>query len=328
MAEQRGYTAPFNGAIPALISCFVVVAAGWNENYGSSSSSATEGGGDAGAGDDAIDLSQLATPDRKRLGIGHESPESIALLSNQKSGTSNNATRLSPRARLAISNSRAPSFVETARDILNEPSTLTVGLISALFEASLYIFVFVWTPSLQSQVQGQSVPLGRVFALYMVAKMAGTGFVRIMSALLTLELTAQLVLLCAAVSLTIPVYAQSFRTTLFGQAMFEFCVGMYWPIIMSLRGKYVKENARSTTFNLFRVPLNAMVVAALIWVEDMSHTTIYKICAIAMCVACLLARNLYNRHRRVLQPRDRTVNVAHLNRDSPSPPRPNFQPTF
>ena len=48
----------------------------------------------------------------------------------------------------------------------------------------------------------------------------------------SMELTAQLVLLCSAISLTIPVYAQSFRTTLFGQTLFEFCVGMYWRVKM------------------------------------------------------------------------------------------------
>ena len=146
----------------------------------------------------------------------------------------------------------------------------------------------------------------------MVAKMGGTGFVRIINACCSMELTAQLVLLCSAVALTIPVYAQTFRATLFGQTMFEFCVGMYWPTIMSLRGKYVKENARSTTFNLFRVPLNVMVVVALVWVEDMSHATIYKLCAVAMCVACLLSRYLYATHRRVMYPRNRTVDVTHL----------------
>lgn len=50
----------------------------------------------------------------------------------------------------------------------------TVGLVSAFFEAVLYIFVFIWTPSLQSRADGDTVPLGLVFSCYMTAKMCGT----------------------------------------------------------------------------------------------------------------------------------------------------------
>ena len=45
---------------------------------------------------------------------------------------------------------------------------------SAFFEAVLYIFVFIWTPSLQERASGDAVPLGLVFSCYMTAKMCGT----------------------------------------------------------------------------------------------------------------------------------------------------------
>jgi hypothetical protein len=46
--------------------------------------------------------------------------------------------------------------------------------VSAFFEAVLYIFVFIWTPSLQERADGDAVPLGLVFSCYMMAKMCGT----------------------------------------------------------------------------------------------------------------------------------------------------------
>ena len=70
-------------------------------------------------------------------------------------------------------------------------------------------------------------------------------------------------------------YTESFHIALYAQVLFEFCVGMYWPCIMSLRGKYVSERTRSTTFNLFRMPLNALVIGILLRIESLPETAIY-----------------------------------------------------
>lgn len=69
--------------------------------------------------------------------------------------------------------------------------------------------------------------------------------------------------------------SKSFHTALYAQVVFEFCVGMYWPCIMSLRGKYVNERTRSTTFNLFRVPLNVLVIIILLRIESLPEQHIY-----------------------------------------------------
>lgn len=169
LAEKNGFTSPFNGAVPALILCFLVVAVGWTENYGSISSSSnsrsSSGSGvtansssSSSSSTNATDgdaLLNLNTPERKRLGVGQ--PDSAGVGSAGK-GPSPRARRLlgSPASGNGAGNEgdESPSFKVVLLDILNDTRMLMVGLISALFEASLYIFVFVWTPSLQEKVPG------------------------------------------------------------------------------------------------------------------------------------------------------------------------------
>jgi len=42
---------------------------------------------------------------------------------------------------------------------------------------------------------------------------------------------------------------------------FEVCVGMYFPLIGTLRSKYLPDAYRGVIMNLFGIPLNLIVVA-------------------------------------------------------------------
>lgn len=44
--------------------------------------------------------------------------------------------------------------------------------------------------------------------------------------------------------------------------VFEFCIGIFWPAISTLRSVYIPEDVRSTMMNIFRIPLNFLVVTA------------------------------------------------------------------
>jgi hypothetical protein len=47
-----------------------------------------------------------------------------------------------------------------------------LGAMQALFEASMYTFVFLWTPALSPK--GEQLPHGFIFATFMTASMVGT----------------------------------------------------------------------------------------------------------------------------------------------------------
>ena len=103
----------------------------------------------------------------------------------------------------------------------------------------------------------------------MVAKMCGSGAVTLLTSFVSLELMLLITLAMSGAALAIPVFYSSFSAALFGQTLYEFCVGMYWPAVMSLRGKIVSDATRSTTFNLFRVPLNIFVMTAMFQIEHL-----------------------------------------------------------
>merc|ERR1719272_2503920 len=53
---------------------------------------------------------------------------------------------------------------------------------------------------------------------------------------------------------------------------FELCVGIYFPSICTLKSEAVPESHRATIYNLFRMPMNAIVVAVLLVNPDLMTT--------------------------------------------------------
>jgi len=71
---------------------------------------------------------------------------------------------------------------------------------------------------------------------------------------------------------------------------FEICVGWFWANAMSMRGRYIPGDLRTTIMNLFRVPLNIMVVTVLLNLKHLGVDRILISCAgfIALAVCCQL----------------------------------------
>merc|ERR1719291_137435 len=75
----------------------------------------------------------------------------------------------------------------------------------------------------------------------------------------------------------------SLRVCFLAFMVFEFCVGLYFPSIGVLKSEVVPENVRATVYNMYRVPLNAMVVSLLL--TNITIVRIYGLCAVLLAVA-------------------------------------------
>merc|ERR1719171_2955710 len=64
---------------------------------------------------------------------------------------------------------------------------------------------------------------------------------------------------------------------------FEFCCGLYFPSIGVLKSDVVPEQVRGTMYNIYRVPLNAVVVCLLL--SNISMIKCFTLCAILMSIA-------------------------------------------
>ena len=65
----------------------------------------------------------------------------------------------------------------------------------------------------------------------------------------------------AALSLTPLALKMGFGAAFGGFCLFEWCCGVYFPTWSQLRSEVVPEQSRSAVMNIFRVPLNLIVVA-------------------------------------------------------------------
>ncbi|KAJ4490265.1 hypothetical protein J3R30DRAFT_3748467 [Lentinula aciculospora] len=157
---------------------------------------------------------------------------------------------------------------------------LVLGLTQTCFEGSMYLFVFLWVPSLQEASHSSNIlplPLGYIFSAFMISMMLGSLlYTAITSYSLTspskssdssLSVHAKLSSLVCAISglaLAASVSSRDENIRFWCFCAFEACVGMYYPVQGMLRGTLISNEHRATLSSLFRVPLNIFVVVSLL----------------------------------------------------------------
>lgn len=153
----------------------------------------------------------------------------------------------------------------------------------------MYIFVFMWTPALQL-IASRDIPHGLVFSCFMVALMLGSclftileGKIQVVGLLrICFIITAILFLVTTSVSILWMIF-QCF-------VLFEIICGIFFPSIAVLRARTIPNEYRSTLMNLFRVPLNFIVVVVLL--ADWPVFTTFKVCVFLIGVA-IVAHHMY-----------------------------------
>lgn len=140
---------------------------------------------------------------------------------------------------------------------------LLLGVICALYESSMFIFVFMWTPALTEE--GAPKPeYGHIFATFMVMAMLGSQVFSLESDRRPIESIGRNALLLAACCHAVPIFTDDTTIRFLSFLVFEMTVGLYFPMMGTLKGVIVPEESRSTIYNLYRVPLNIIVVLSLV----------------------------------------------------------------
>jgi len=81
----------------------------------------------------------------------------------------------------------------------------------------------------------------------------------------------------ASASLFIPVLTSNYTLIFIGFLVFEGCVGLYFPAIGTIKGMVVPESQRSAIYNIFRIPLNIIVLGVLL--SKIEMTSAFFCCA-------------------------------------------------
>jgi uncharacterized membrane-anchored protein YitT (DUF2179 family) len=186
--------------------------------------------------------------------------------------------------------SSASAALKTAfQATIRSPDILSCGIISSLFEGSMYIFVFMWTPALTvlaKEEMGDSfdgLPFGVIFSTFMVSCMAGSSVFSIAMEKMKPEQVAVPVFGVATCAFIIIVVSTHATTTFLAMNLFEMCVGLYFPSMGTMKGMIVPEDKRAAIYNLFRIPLNFIVLFSLL--TDLTPKTSFMLCGAMMTVA-------------------------------------------
>jgi hypothetical protein len=183
---------------------------------------------------------------------------------------------------------------------LRNREILLCGIISSLFEGSMYVFVFMWTPLLQALAkdadesdESDEPPLGLIFATFMVCCMTGSSIFSIVVEKVPVERLGITVFGIGAVAMSIVALEISDTMCLLGMNLFEVCVGMYFPIMGTMKGGIVPEDKRAAIYNLYRIPLNFIVLFSLL--TDLTPKVSFWLNAIMLATATVLQAILSKR---------------------------------
>lgn len=149
------------------------------------------------------------------------------------------------------------------RTLMQNPQVLVLGIVCSLYEASMFIFVFMWTPALTEE--GAPKPeYGHIFSAFMVMTMLGSQLFSLESDRRSIESVGRNALLLAACCHAVPIFTTDSTWRFISFLVFEMSVGLYFPMMGTLKGLIVPEESRSAIYNLYRVPLNVIVVLSLV----------------------------------------------------------------
>lgn len=153
----------------------------------------------------------------------------------------------------------------------------------------MYIFVFLWTPSLQAVAPQSSTPLpyGIIFANFMASMMLGSYLFNELAG--TMVSHSRLIIWGFAVgagALFATVYAKNEYITFYGFCIFEACVGIYFPAMGTLKGMIVEDGQRASVYGILRIPLNVVVVVTLSLVGKVERDNLFIFCCFMLVAAC------------------------------------------
>lgn len=174
------------------------------------------------------------------------------------------------------------AFVNAYFTTINSKEILYTGIIGSLFEGSMYIFVFMWTPALKDKAAGD-IPFGLVFATFMVCCMAGSSIFSVVIGNMKNEKLGVYTFAVATGTFLLMALAPNDTLAMIAFLMFETVVGCYFPMMGTMKSVIVPESKRAAIYNLYRIPLNFIVLFSLL--TDLSPKQSFFLCTAMLAAA-------------------------------------------
>ncbi|KAI9349206.1 hypothetical protein BDR26DRAFT_798976 [Obelidium mucronatum] len=191
------------------------------------------------------------------------------------------------------------SLIDGFTVIRNDFAMFATGMTQSLFEGGMYIFIFMWSVAVEAVVKkGSVIPYGIIFASFMVSTMMGSIVFSFLIGGLKWKADAILHLclgIAAVAFLCIIAFQHNEHHLFLSFNLYEFCVGLYFPAMSTVRSNYIPEAVRSSVMNIFRIPLNLIVCVILFETHNLSHSVVFSVCVGLVWVCLVLQLSLSGR---------------------------------
>jgi len=172
--------------------------------------------------------------------------------------------------------------------IREHPTISLLGFVQAFFEGGMYTFVFMWVPTLLALVPNGDLPTGLVFSSFMVCITIGGMMFESMVKITSVERGSLWVFVAATLSMVIPAFFHQLYPVLASFLVFETCVGAFFACSGTMRSKYFPDSLQSSIMNIFRLPLNLMVVIGTKLTDSAPSHVVFLVCASWFAICAIL----------------------------------------
>lgn len=183
--------------------------------------------------------------------------------------------------------------IEALMAIRNDKKIMLAGAIQALFQGAMFTFVFMWVP-VMGELTDWKVPTGLVYASLMAAIAIGGSILPFLEKHATAEVISTGCFAVAVLAMLAPVIMPNLHVTFAAFLVFEACVGVNDGTAGVVRSKYIPDTKMAAILNIFRVPLNVLVVVGTKMNDTQTHATCFLYCALCHALTTGLAAWLFS----------------------------------
>ncbi|TYZ62617.1 hypothetical protein PybrP1_002377 [[Pythium] brassicae (nom. inval.)] len=183
---------------------------------------------------------------------------------------------------------------------------VALGLCYSLFDGAMYVFVFLWYPTLEAVVPAAVLPSGLVFSSFMLCIAIGGKLFDQLGGRVREELFVCVLCGVAVVALLVPTLTRSYAWILGAFFAFEVTIGAFSPCCATLRSRHFPAEGLSNTLGLFRLPTNVLVVLGTGGANYLSSEQLFACCSGVLALSTLCGwRLLQSPHGRAAAARGR-----------------------
>ncbi|CAD7934861.1 unnamed protein product [Amoebophrya sp. A25] len=154
----------------------------------------------------------------------------------------------------------ATGFKKAMSLIRKSPAMLCLGLSQAFFEGAVYTFVFMWVPNMQLVAGTKAIPYGLIFSCFMLSMTLGGALSGLLLPFFGGHGMCLVAYALSACAMATPIFFFDFWPVFIAFLSLECFLGIFNAGGGLLRSEYYPEDMQASLMNVFRIPLNCLVV--------------------------------------------------------------------